>query len=119
MNKVTINNKFTSTGLFLIAISALFLLMPEFAAAATDPLGDAMCKIFALVTGSIAKTVGVIGIAALGIGLFLGKLNWGVAVAVGIGVILIFGAPQVIGWLTGGDAANVKCDGSGNNIPIN
>ncbi len=103
------NQEARMVSFFIISAFILMLFAPEmsFAAPADDPIAKALCRIFDLMQGSVAKTVGIIGIAALGIGLFLGKLNWGVAVAVGIGVVLIFGAPAVVKWISGGvDASN-------------
>ena len=49
-----------------------------------------------------------IGCLILGIGLFLGKLNWPVALATAIGVGIIFGAPDLVEWLAPG-ATDTTC----------
>lgn len=103
----------------IILFSSLANAADEVSSAGQGPIAEAMCVIYALVTGAVAKTVGVIGVAALGIGLFLGRLNWGVAVAVGVGVVLVFGGPEVVKWLTGRkiekDCPNITTDGNVSN----
>jgi type IV secretory pathway VirB2 component (pilin) len=54
-----------------------------------------------MLTGKGGKAIATIGLVALGIGLFLGKLSWGLAIATGIGIMLIFGSGQVINWIVG------------------
>ncbi len=60
----------------------------------------AMCAIINAMTGVIGKSIATIGLIALAIGLFLGKLSWGLALATGFGIAMIFGAGTIIGWLT-------------------
>ena len=43
-----------------------------------------------------------------GVGLFLGKLNWGIAAATAAGVGIIFSAPKLVAFLSGSDA-NSNC----------
>ena len=83
---------------------SLLLFMPEnsFAAAAqgTDPLACTLYKIQTTLTGALGKGIATIAIVALGIGLFLGKLSWGLAIATSIGVGMIFGATEIVTWLS-------------------
>ena len=60
----------------------------------------AMCAIIKAMTGVIGKSIATIGLIALAIGLFMGKLSWGLALATGFGIAMIFGAGTIIGWLT-------------------
>lgn len=56
-------------------------------------------------TGNMGKLIATIAVVALGIGLFLGKLSWGLAVATAIGIAMIFGASSIVDWLAGGSGA--------------
>jgi type IV secretory pathway VirB2 component (pilin) len=73
-----------------------------------DPIGDTLCKVSNMLTGRGGKAIATIGLVALGIGLFLGKLSWGLAIATGIGIMLIFGSGDVIKWI-GGTAGSASC----------
>ena len=63
-------------------------------------IATAMCAIINAMTGVIGKSIATIGLIALAIGLFMGKLSWGLALATGFGIAMIFGAGTIIGWLT-------------------
>jgi len=73
-----------------------------------DAITGVLCTVITALTGTIGKAVATIAIVVLGMGLFLGKLNWPLAIATAIGIGLIFGAPQVASWL-GGSAATASC----------
>jgi len=49
---------------------------------------------------TIASTVGVIAVMAVGYAKLTGKLDWGKAVAVLIGIGIIFSATTIVGWMT-------------------
>ena len=64
-----------------------------------DPIGDTLCNIVEKLQGRIGKGIATIAVIFLGIGLFLGKLSWGLAIAIGIGIGGIFGAGQIVSWM--------------------
>jgi type IV secretion system protein VirB2 len=71
-------------------------------AASTDVIGNTLCNVVSnLVTGGIAKSVATIAIFAIGVGLFMGKVNWALALSTVAGVGIIFSATTLIGWITG------------------
>lgn len=95
--------------LFLTFVVMAF--MPSFAFATTSDTNAVtcvLCKVVALATGGIGKAIGIIIVISLGIMLFLGKVTWGLAFAVFIGMALLFGAENMITTLTG-DETNA-CD---------
>ena len=47
------------------------------------------------------KILATLGVLFLGIGAFFGKVNWGLAVMVGVGIAGIFGANQIVTVLGG------------------
>lgn len=73
-----------------------------FAGNSADVVGQTLCRLTANLTGGIAKATATIAIFAVGIGLFMGKLNWGIAAATAGGVGIIFGAPKLVLFLSGG-----------------
>lgn len=79
------------------------------AAADNDVVGQTLCRLVANLSGGIARGIATIAIFSVGVGLFLGKLNWGIAAATAAGVGIIFAAPKLVAFLSG-DAANATCD---------
>ena len=92
---------------FVFCLMALLVLSPELSfATSTDVSGlsEAICKVVTLLTGILGQGIAMIGLIALGIGIFLGKLSWPLALATAIGITLIFSAGKIVGWLTTGTA---------------
>jgi hypothetical protein len=79
------------------------------AAADNDVVGQTLCRLVANLSGGIARGIATIAIFSVGVGLFLGKLNWGIAAATAAGVGIIFAAPRLVAFLSG-DADNANCD---------
>ncbi len=79
------------------------------AAEENDVVGQTLCRLVANLSGGIARGIATIAIFSVGVGLFLGKLNWGIAAATAAGVGIIFSAPKLVAFLSG-DADNATCD---------
>lgn len=78
---------------------------------ATDALSCTLKRVVDTLTGPMGKAIASIAIVALGIGLFMGKLSWGLAVATAVGVAMIFGANSIVDWLSGGHFhGQIICD---------
>jgi type IV secretion system protein VirB2 len=96
-------------------ITALFFSL-SVAAADNDPTGivTIFCNVINQITGGIGKVVSVLILISLAIGLFIGKLTWGVAISVMLGMGILFGAASVVDTIagtSGGDATAVSlCD---------
>lgn len=99
---------------FLKKFSALFALFAIFsigfininsamAADSISSVSGAMCNGYKIFNGPIGKTFALFAIVALGVGFFLGKVSWGTAIAIALGVGALFGAPTLVNLLTGGD----------------
>lgn len=73
-----------------------------------DVVGATLCRLVSNLSGGIARGIATIAIFSVGVGLFLGKLNWGIAAATAAGVGIIFAAPKLVGFLSG-DAGNATC----------
>lgn len=76
-------------------------------------IGGVLTKIVCLLQGTVGKSMATIGICVLGIGLFMGKLSWTLALATAIGIGLIFSAGSIVGWISG--TATEVCDETGRN----
>ena len=50
-------------------------------------------------TGDAGKAVATLGIMVVGVGALLGKVSWGMALIVGLGVTIVFGADAIMGSL--------------------
>ncbi len=50
---------------------------------------------------TIFTPVAVIGVMALGVAAWFNKVAWGWAVAALIGIVLVFGATQIVAWVRG------------------
>lgn len=76
---------------------------------ANDVVGQTLCRLVANLSGGIAKGIATIAIFAVGVGLFLGKLNWGIAAATAAGVGIIFSASKLVGFIAGSGVDATNC----------
>ena len=109
MKNKSFNTEWTqSLAICFCLVIAFSMVLPNTAFAASDS-GDAIATVLETVvcalTGGIGKAVATIAIVVLGIGLFLGKLSWPLAVATAIGIGMIFGASEIVGWISKGTTA--------------
>lgn len=90
----------------VFCVTALILFMPDFASASSgsNAIACTLYHIQSQLTGAIGKGIATIAVVVLGIGLFLGKLSWGLAIATAMGIGLIFSAGSIVSWLGGANA---------------
>jgi type IV secretion system protein VirB2 len=50
---------------------------------------------------TILTPIAVIGVIAVGVAAWFNKVSWGWAVAAMIGIVLVFGAQQIVTWIRG------------------
>ncbi|NDF11566.1 MAG: hypothetical protein EB060_01955 [Proteobacteria bacterium] len=67
-------------------------------------LGGGLCKIVKALTGQTGRAIASIGICILGIGAFFGKVNWGLAMTVSVGVMAMFSSMKIANIFAGGTA---------------
>ncbi len=65
-------------------------------------IADVLCNVIAVAKGATGKTIATLVIISMAIGLFLGKITWGVAIAVAVGMGILFGADNVVQFVSGG-----------------
>ncbi len=89
-----------------------------------NPLSRVLCNVYKITTGNAGKTFCAFAIVAAGVGFFTGKLNWGLLIALVLGISAIFGAPKIISAITG--TSGLTCDtqkdvqqGTTVNVPTN
>lgn len=85
----------------IFAFTSVVMILPEMVLAANTTLDNTICKVVNTLTGRAGKAVATIGVFFLGIGLFLGKMSWATALAIGLGIGAIFGATTLINWIGG------------------
>lgn len=88
--------KFFLAALFL---SLSVVMAPTPAAAGGNDfggVGNNLCTIVRAITGRIGRAIATIAVIFLGFGAFFGKVTWGLAVAVAIGIFAIFGAATIV-----------------------
>lgn len=64
---------------------------------------NVLCNAQNQLTGPIGKAIAILIVISLAIALFIGKVSWGVAIAVGVGMGVLFGAPGIVNLLSGGN----------------
>ena len=95
----------------MIMLSAIVIMLPDmaFAAAAAGvdtPLGGMLCNVAAFFTGNTGKGLATLAIIVIGVGALMGKVSWGMAIIVGLGIALIFGASAMVTAIGTGTGAN-------------
>ena len=113
MNNFIIFDNYRNTQLFfwlLFCILCIYLIPEALYAtsttttAAPNAIFTVVCNVVAQLTGPIGQAVSTIAVIFIGIGLFMGKISWGLALGIAIGMALLFGAENIVGWI-GGDTA--------------
>jgi type IV secretion system protein VirB2 len=84
----------------MVMLTVAVLILPDVAMAAGNPsdtpMGELLCKVKDWFTGNTGKGLATIAITIIGIGALLGKVSWGMAMIVGIGVAIVFGAATIV-----------------------
>ena len=99
----------------LMLLCAVLIMLPDLsyaqtAANSTDTVvGNTLCRVVGWFTGNTGKGIATIAIIVIGVGALMGKVSWGMAIIVGIGVALIFGAASIVNSIS----SNAAAGGSG------
>jgi type IV secretion system protein VirB2 len=82
----------------LVLLTAVVIMTPDLALAVNSntPMGNVLCTVVNWFTGNTGKGLATIAITIIGIGALLGKVSWGMAIIVGIGVAIVFGAAGIV-----------------------
>ena len=91
----------------MLVLTATVTLLPDFAFANDTPMGNVLCTVVGWFTGNTGKGLATIAITVIGIGALLGKVSWGMAIIVGVGVAIVFGAAGIVNAMNAG--ASTSC----------
>ncbi len=107
MTTKSITSKAWSLSLCLVVAYAVMLLpMDALAQGGINNIETALCEVIEWFTGPIGKAIATLAIIIIGVGALMGKVSWGMAIIVGLGVAVIFGAPQIVEELGGGSGCD-------------
>jgi len=81
------------------------LLLPMDAMADNTEIASVLCNVVGWFTGTIGTAIATLAIIVIGVGALMGKVSWGMAIIVGLGVAIIFGAPQIVSALSSGGSS--------------
>lgn len=81
---------------------ALFLAMAEPAFAQGANIEGVLQNIVDMLTGNVARLLATLAIIITGIAWMFGYMDMRKAAYVVLGIAIIFGAAEIVGWLTGG-----------------
>lgn len=90
--------------LVLFAVVAGASLLPE-VASASNVIEVAFCNLVAIMNGTTGKALATVAVLAVGVGALLGKISWGMALIVALGIALVFGAASIVNAIGGGGLA--------------
>ena len=97
-------------GVFVLGFT---MLSAEPAMAQQSPMGNVICFIIGIIYGNLGRGLAVLAVIIVGVGATLGKVSWGLAMTVGIGVGTIFGAVPLVAYLISGNSTTAICYGVG------
>src|SRR5262250_954057 len=89
----------------MFILSAAVIMLPDLALATDTPMGKVLCTVVGWFTGNTGKGLATIAVTIIGIGALLGKVSWGMAIIVGIGVAIVFGAAGIVEAMNAGATA--------------
>jgi type IV secretion system protein VirB2 len=84
----------------LLDVLVLALLMAPAVVLAGSPFATGATALTTNVI-TILTPIAVIGVIAVGVAAWFNKVSWGWAVAAMIGIVLVFGAQQIVTWIRG------------------
>lgn len=103
------NQRDTAWSAFLaLALFVAVMLVPEMALAGAtgeSPLESVLCRLVNWLTGPTGRALATLAIIIIGVGALMGKVSWGMAIIVAIGIAIVFGAPTLLQLLGGGTAS--------------
>lgn len=105
----------------LLACSSFLDLNLAFATAPQNDGGDGgdmivqtLCHVINVIDGNVGRAIAIIIVLSLAISLFLGKVTWGTAIAIAVGLGVLFGAPTFVSAVTNAAGNKSICAGGGN-----
>ena len=92
----------------VLAITFVVVSIPD-AVFAQNSIGDTLCKVVNFFTGKIGKAIATLAIIVVGVGALMGKVSWGMAIIVALGVAIVFGAATIVNEISDDGANATSC----------
>jgi len=73
------------------------------------PMGNVLCAVVDFMYGNLGRGLATLAVITIGIGALLGKVSWGMAITVGIGIAVIFNAETITAMLLGCRSSTSFC----------
>ena len=91
----------------LLALFAVVLYTASTSAAyaINTPMGAVLCIIVQFVYGNLGRGLATLAIMIIGAGATLGKVSWGLAITVGVGIAIVFNATLIMNALVDASGA--------------
>lgn len=105
----TITSRLTMAALLGVFVLGFTLLSAEPAMAQQSPMGNVICFIIGIIYGNLGRGLAVLAVIIVGIGATVGKVSWGLAMTVAIGVGTVFGAVPLVAYLISGNSSTAIC----------
>lgn len=86
--------------LLALAVAAVSLWLPDVALAQTSPFSTGATS-FQTNFLTIMTPIAVVAVMGLGAAAMFGRISWGWAIGGVAGIVLVFGAPQIVTWVRG------------------
>lgn len=109
MNRDTIAAHAWSLSLCLLVAYAVMLVPTDAWAQlavgkAGNNINETICTVVGWFLGPIGQSIATLAVIIIGVGALMGKVSWGMAIIVGLGIAVIFGAETIAEQLgaTGG-----------------
>lgn len=78
-------------GFCIFAAYALLTAFPAYAGTSSG-LAAILCDVYDIVHDDVGRGLATLAVISLGVGAMFGKISWGLAVTVGVGIGILFGA---------------------------
>ena len=98
MHKIRLKH-FVLYSLFSAVFSAVTVVLAAPAFATTSAMGAVLCLVICIIMGQFGRGLATLGIIFLGIAATIGKISWGLALVVVVGISVMFSAPAIMAIL--------------------
>lgn len=117
MNNQTKDLNIAWQACLMVMLTEVVVLIPEISFAASVPpvipnklpMGDVLCTVVEWFTGNTGKGLATVAVTVIGIGALLGKVSWGMAIMVGIGIAVLFAAAGIVEVMGAGFGSTFTC----------
>jgi len=96
--------------ILMVGMFAIALFMPHIVEAGQVLMGP-LCQLAYFVRTGVGAAIATVAVIVIGIGALMGKVSWGMAIIVALGIALIFGAGAIAEAI--GAAGATSCGESG------